>query len=105
MAEAARDAAAKAKAEAEAAKKTVEKFLRARGFKDLRTPRKALFCGPSALPLHVAVEEGHVETVRAMLCCGADKAQKNSAKLSALDLAERRNKHHSHDAIVELLRA
>lgn len=98
------EAAAKEKAETEAAQKTVDDFLKARGFKNLRTPRKA-FCGASIYPLHLAVEENKEDTVRALLRRGADKTQKNSSKLSPLELAQKLNKNGSHDAIVKLLRA
>jgi len=97
-------AAAKSKAEVEAAQQSVDDFLKGRGFKNMLTPRKA-FCGASIHPLHLAVEENNAETVRSLLRCGADKTQKNSAKMSPLELAEKCNKKGSHDAIVELLKA
>jgi len=102
-AEEARAQAAQEKAEAEAAQKAVDGFLKARGFKNLRTPRKA-FCGATIYPLHLAVEENKEDIVRALLLRGADKTQKNSSKLSPLEFAEKLNKKGSHDAIVKLLR-
>jgi len=102
--EAARAAAAKAKAEAEAAQKVVDKFLKSRGFKNLQTPRKA-FCGGAAYPFHLAVQEGDADLVKAMLLCGASREQKNGAKLSPLQVAERCNKKGSHALVVQLLRA
>jgi len=97
-------AAAKARAEVESAQKAVDDFLKARGFKNMLTPRKA-FCGATIYPLHLAVEENNAETVQSLLRCGADRTQKNSAKMSPLELAEKCNKKGSHDAIVKLLKA
>jgi len=97
-------AAAKEKAEVEAAQQVVNEFLKARGFKNLLTPKKA-FCGASIYPLHLAVEENKADTVLALLKCGADRTQKNSAKLSPLELAEKCNKKGSHDVIVQVLRS
>jgi len=88
----------------EAAQKAVDDFLKARGFKNMLTPRKA-FCGATIYPLHLAVEENNAETVQSLLRCGADRTQKNSAKMSPLELAEKCNKKGSHDAIVKLLKA
>merc|ERR1712060_402481 len=100
---ASRAAAAKEKAELSAAQKATNGFLKARGFKSVSAPRKA-FCGPSVYPLHLAVEENKAEVVRALLRCGADRGQTNSAKMSPLQLAEKCNKNGSHKLIVELLR-
>jgi len=102
-AEKARAAAAKERAEVEAAQKTMDQFLKAHGFKNMLIPRKAI-CGATVYPLHLAVEDGKVEAVRALLRCGADKEQKNSSKKTPLELAEKFNKNGSHDAIVDLLK-
>lgn len=91
----------------EASKKTVEYFLRTRGFKDLWSPRKASFfrcCRAPVYPLHLAVEEGSPEMVRALLHCNANPEQTSSRQPSPLQVAERCNRNGSHDAIVRMLR-
>jgi len=101
--EEARAASAKVQAEAAAAQQAVDKFLKARGFKQLALPRKAM-CGAGVYPIHQAVEENNVEVVQAMLKCGADMQQKNSIKKTPLEFAEKCNKNGSHDPVVKALR-
>lgn len=102
-AEEARVAAEKERKEIEAAQRAVEDFLKTRGFRQLSLPRKA-FCGATMYPLHVAVEENDASMVQAMVRCGADPQQKNSAKKTPLELAEKCNKGGSHEVIVSTLR-
>jgi len=96
------DAALQA-SELEAAKVSAEAFLKARGFKNVLAPRRAI-CGASVYALHMAVEENKVDTVRALLRSGASKDQKDSSNRTAVEVAERYNKNGSHDHMLELLR-
>lgn len=99
----AKAAAAKAKAEMESAQKAVDAFLKARGFKQLTAPRKAV-CGSAVYPIHQAVEENNAELVKAMVRCGADLQQKNASKKTPLEFASKCNKNGSHDLVVKALR-
>merc|ERR1712050_9095 len=104
QAEEARAAVANAQAEMTVAQQEVDAFLKARGFKQLALPRKAM-CGAAVYPIHQAVEENNVEVVQAMVKCGADLQQKNSIKKTPLEFAEKCNKNGSHDPVVNALRA
>jgi len=97
------EAAARQASELEAAKVASEAFLKARGFKSILAPRRAL-CGASAYALHMAVEENKADTVRALLSTGARQDQKDSSNMTAVDIGERCNKNGSHDRVLELLR-
>lgn len=103
QAEEARAVAANAQAEMTAAQQEVEAFLKARGFKQIALPRKAM-CGAAVYPIHQAVEENKPELVHAMMRCGADLQQKNSIKKTPLEFAEKCNKNGSHDLVVKALR-
>merc|ERR1740121_2707461 len=86
------------------AQKVVAEFLKARGFKQMRLPRKG-FCGASrTYALHVAAEENNIEVVRAMMTCGAYLQPKDLSQRTPLDVAEECSKGGSHDDIVRLLR-
>jgi len=99
----AKAAAAKAQAEMKGAQKAVDAFLKARGFKQLTAPRKAV-CGSAVYPIHQAVEENNAELVKAMVRCGADLQQKNASKKTPLEFASKCNKNGSHDLVVKALR-
>jgi len=72
------------------AKKKVEVFLKARGFK--RT-----------YPLHVAVQENSADVVSAFLLCGTDKKVKNSSGKTPLEVAQKLNNKGSHQAVIAAL--
>jgi len=93
-------AAAIAKQEA---RKVVDTFLKKRGFKSLAAPRKA-FCGPAVYPLFLAVEDGDVELVKAMLLCDPSiSSQKNASGKTARQAAERSNSGGSHTGVLAAL--
>jgi len=90
------------KAQLLAARATVEAFLLATGFKSVSAPRWR--CFRSSFALHRAVEENDVVVVRALLRCGADAANKNSAGRTPLQLAEKLHaKRGLHSRVVEAL--
>jgi len=99
----AKAATAKAQAEMKEAQTAVDAFLKARGFKQLAAPRKAV-CGSAVYPIHQAVEENNAELVKAMVRCGADLKQKNASKKTPLEFASKCNKNGSHDLVVKALR-
>mmetsp|Transcript_102950 Transcript_102950/g.295414 ORF Transcript_102950/g.295414 Transcript_102950/m.295414 type:complete len:210 (+) Transcript_102950:73-702(+) len=74
----------------EEAKKKVEVFLKARGFK--RT-----------YPLHVAVQENSADVVSAFLLCGTDKKVKNSSGKTPLEVAQKLTNKGSHQAVIAAL--
>jgi len=85
------------------ARKVVDTFLKKRGFKSLAAPRKA-FCGPAVYPFFLAVEDGDVELVKAILLCDASISnQKNASGKTARQVAERRNSGGSHAAVLAAL--
>jgi len=92
-----------AKAQKREAEKKVATFLRVRGFKTITSPKKS--CMKTSFPLHAAVEENSADMVLALLECGADLMQKNSAGKTPRALAEKLNKHGSHDAVIAALPA
>merc|ERR1711957_35814 len=97
---AADDAAKDAKA---AAEKAVSAYLKKRGFKSLTASKKA-FCGAAVYPLFLAVEDGEVELVKAMILCEPSISnQKNAAGKTARQVAERCNKNGSHESMLAAL--
>lgn len=100
--------AAERKAKEEAEKEVLkqaqleaDEFLRSRGFKGVAVPRKKMF--KTCYALHVAVEENCLVALQALLKCGADKAAKNSAGKTALEVACKIKKGNSHDAAIAAL--
>jgi len=86
-----------------AAKSVVDAFLKAEGFKGIFAPRRK--CCRSQYPLHRAVEQLDTEVVKALMRCGADQSQKNSARQTPRELAEARNKKGDYDDILAALAA
>mmetsp|Transcript_58528 Transcript_58528/g.153259 ORF Transcript_58528/g.153259 Transcript_58528/m.153259 type:complete len:233 (+) Transcript_58528:82-780(+) len=83
------------------AKKKVEVFLKARGFKTMVMPRTT--CFKATYPLHVAVQENSADVVSAFLLCGADKKVKNSSGKTPLEVAQKLNNKGSHQAVIAAL--
>lgn len=54
-------------------------------------------------PLHLAVKECDTVAVRLLLGAGADKAARDSSRVSALELARKLDKNGSHQEIMDLL--
>mmetsp|Transcript_6313 Transcript_6313/g.23710 ORF Transcript_6313/g.23710 Transcript_6313/m.23710 type:complete len:219 (-) Transcript_6313:596-1252(-) len=85
----------------EEAKKKVEVFLKARGFKTMVMPRTT--CFKATYPLHVAVQENSADVVSAFLLCGTDKKVKNSSDKTPLEVAQKLNNKGSHQAVIAAL--
>mmetsp|Transcript_6314 Transcript_6314/g.23715 ORF Transcript_6314/g.23715 Transcript_6314/m.23715 type:complete len:231 (-) Transcript_6314:596-1288(-) len=83
------------------AKKKVEVFLKARGFKTMVMPRTT--CFKATYPLHVAVQENSADVVSAFLLCGTDKKVKNSSDKTPLEVAQKLNNKGSHQAVIAAL--
>jgi len=88
-------------AEIAEARRQVDLFLRSQGFKDVCVPRKK--CCRSCYALHRAVDEDDAAMVRALLLCGADPTVKNSSSQTPRQLAEKRNRRGSHQAVLAAL--
>jgi len=79
----------------------VDSFLKANGFADLDSKRKKFF--KSFYPLHSAVSQKNADMVQLLLAAGARPTLKNSAGLTALQLAQKLDRNGSHTQIVKLL--
>eukprot|EP00747_Dinoflagellata_sp_TGD_P181284 gnl/TRDRNA2_/TRDRNA2_35074_c0_seq1.p1 gnl/TRDRNA2_/TRDRNA2_35074_c0~~gnl/TRDRNA2_/TRDRNA2_35074_c0_seq1.p1 ORF type:complete len:279 (+),score=79.17 gnl/TRDRNA2_/TRDRNA2_35074_c0_seq1:43-837(+) len=84
-----------------AARNAVEHFLKANGFEDVSVKRRQML--NTAYALHAAVKENNAEMIGLLLWAGADPSKKNSAGQTPRDMAEKKNKHGSHEAVLKAL--
>merc|ERR1719492_613844 len=96
---------------AEQAKKerqeAISSFCTRHGFSNLNEPRRAgctVFGATSTYALLQAAELGDAKTVEMMLQEGASLSQQNSSKKTAEQLAQKKNKGGSHDAVLQVIR-
>lgn len=76
------------------------------GFTGVEQPRRSgctVWGATTTFPLHSAAELGDTNIVKMLLREGVDKTRKNSAGLTALQVAQRKGKAGSHDEIQRLL--
>jgi len=101
------EAEAKEQAEKEAKQAKLNGFLTSVGFKAMNEQRKksGIVSSRFTYPLHVAVKANNLEAVELLLWAGADKAQKDSSKLTPAAFAKKLNKKDSHKAILTALGA
>lgn len=120
----AREEAAKAKekaererleAEARAAEEKARKlklasFLKLNGFtQDPKASKKVSeacglpFTSKTVYPIHVAAEQGDATILELIIQANADPTQKTSGGKTALELAQKKSKGGSHDAVVKIL--
>jgi len=86
---------------------SINSFCTRYGFHNLKEPRRAgcSVLGPtSTYALHQAAELGDAKIVEMMLEEGASPLQQNSSKKTATQLAQKKNKGGSHDAVLQALR-
>lgn len=93
--------AQKKRMEQEYATKFVQPFLERHGFVDAHTPRRNMF--RTSYPLHVAVREGSLHTIRMLITAGADLEKTDSAGRTPKRLAEQKNWGGSKDAVLAVL--
>eukprot|EP00406_Dinophysis_acuminata_P041156 CAMPEP_0179365452 /NCGR_PEP_ID=MMETSP0797-20121207/82555_1 /TAXON_ID=47934 /ORGANISM="Dinophysis acuminata, Strain DAEP01" /LENGTH=211 /DNA_ID=CAMNT_0021080949 /DNA_START=1 /DNA_END=634 /DNA_ORIENTATION=- len=98
--EEAESAAAARRAEAERLAREQEQqalvkvFLKEHGYSGVGVPKRTML--QTKYPIHTAAKTGDPRVVEALLAAGADPAQKNSAGLTAAQVARQRNKNGSH---------
>mmetsp|Transcript_47280 Transcript_47280/g.110574 ORF Transcript_47280/g.110574 Transcript_47280/m.110574 type:complete len:269 (+) Transcript_47280:75-881(+) len=96
-------------ARAKERRRRVEEFLRANGFESLKHAKRVQdscglpFIARTMYPIHVAAESADAGIVEMMLQEGADPSQKTSNGKTASELARKRNKGGSHDAVLRVL--
>jgi len=81
-------------------------FYRRHGFLDAHSPKQAgcaVWGAATTYPLHVAAELAEDRTVGLLLKEGVDTAQKNGMGKTAAQVAQKKNKGGSHDAVLRLL--
>jgi hypothetical protein len=79
----------------------VRAFLKAEGFADVGSSRRKML--RKSYPLHRAAELGDGRMVEHLLAEGADPSQKNSAGLTASQVATKKNKEGSHSGALRAL--
>lgn len=87
-------------------KEAVNTFCLQHGFPDIHAPRRsgcAVFAATATYALHVAAELADERIVSMLLKEGADPAQKNSSGKTPAQVAQRKNKHGSHEEVMRLL--
>jgi len=92
--------------EHEERKQALQRFFTRHGFTGMNDPRKsgcAVWGATTTYPLHCAAELADVRTVEMLLKEGAKRLQKNSSGKTALQVAQKKNKAGSHDAVLRLL--
>jgi len=99
------EAEAKKRAEKEEKQRKLNGFFTSAGFKTVNEQKKksGIVSSSFTYPLHVAVKANNLEAVELLLWAGADKAQKDSSKLTPAALATKLNKKDSHKAILAAL--
>jgi len=92
-------------------KDAVEEFLKLHAFTDVQTPKRVQekvlglpVKSKSVYAIHVAAELADATMVDMLIKEGADPQQKNSAGKTAFDLAKKKAKSGSHDAVLMALR-
>jgi len=78
--------------------KLLGKFLADNGFDDPHQGRRRFW--RTTYPLHVAAEKGNTKVVALLLSAGVMADQKNSSGRTALDVARKRNRNQSHQAVM-----
>jgi len=83
----------------------LNRFLASAGFKAVNQRKKTSGLVSSGFtdPLHAAVKANNLEAVQLLLWAGADKAHKDSSRLTPAALAKKLNKKDSHKAILAAL--
>mmetsp|Transcript_37222 Transcript_37222/g.115666 ORF Transcript_37222/g.115666 Transcript_37222/m.115666 type:complete len:201 (-) Transcript_37222:342-944(-) len=102
------EAERRAREEEKLRKETLEAFYKRHGFVDANTPRHsgcAVLAPVTTYPLHWAAELADARIVELLLKEGVATAQKNSSGRTAAQVAQRKNKGGSHDAVLRLLAA
>jgi len=79
----------------------VSDFLEKHGFSHVNAKKRRFL--RSTYPLHLAVQERNARLVSALLARGADKDQKNSLGVTAVEVAKKSNKDGSHREVLEAL--
>jgi len=99
------EAESKARAEKEEKQAKLHGFLTSVGFKSVNEQKKksGIVSSGFTYPLHAAVKADNPEAVELLLWAGADKAQKDSSKLTPAALAKKLNKKDSHKAVLTAL--
>jgi len=97
-------------AEEKARKLKLASFLKLNGFtQDAKASKKVSeacglpFTSKTVYPVHVAAEQGDAATLELLIQANADPAQKTSGGKTALELAQKKSKGGSHDAVVKML--
>mmetsp|Transcript_11454 Transcript_11454/g.35447 ORF Transcript_11454/g.35447 Transcript_11454/m.35447 type:complete len:207 (+) Transcript_11454:110-730(+) len=83
----------------------LQAFFKKNGFVDAHTPKlsSTLLGSSKTYPLHCAAELGEARIVELLLKEGVDPTQRNSSKKTAAQIAQKKNKGRSHDAVLRLL--
>mmetsp|Transcript_66622 Transcript_66622/g.171470 ORF Transcript_66622/g.171470 Transcript_66622/m.171470 type:complete len:568 (-) Transcript_66622:357-2060(-) len=76
-------------------------WLRQNGFFNVNSEKRKLG-GRISYPLHDAAEEGNEAIVKLLLQAGADRKKKNSSGRTGREVAEKKNRRGTHDAILAL---
>jgi len=99
------EAEAKEQAEKEAKQAKLNGFLMSVGFKAVNEVKKksGIVSSGFTYPLHAAVKTNNLEAVELLVWAGADKAQKDSSKLTPAALAKKLNNKDSHKAVLTAL--
>jgi hypothetical protein len=87
---------------------SINSFCTRYGFDNLKEPRRAgctTFGATSTYALLQAAELGDAKMVEMMLEEGASPLQQNNSKMTAMQLATKKNKGGSHDAVLQVLRS
>mmetsp|Transcript_101703 Transcript_101703/g.283163 ORF Transcript_101703/g.283163 Transcript_101703/m.283163 type:complete len:243 (-) Transcript_101703:156-884(-) len=80
----------------------VEAFLRSHGYSNgVNDPKKT--CTKKKYPIHTAAKGGDAEIIEMLLQEGANPVLKTSRGLTALQIAEKKNKNRSHTGAIQLL--
>lgn len=99
-------------AEEKARRLKVASFLKLNGFGvDVKASKKVSeacglpFTSKTVYPIHVAAEQGDAAIVELLISANADPKIKTSGGKTALELAQKKNKAGSHDAVLRILGA
>eukprot|EP00930_Biecheleria_cincta_P026146 TRINITY_DN18481_c0_g1_i1.p1 TRINITY_DN18481_c0_g1~~TRINITY_DN18481_c0_g1_i1.p1 ORF type:complete len:273 (-),score=85.26 TRINITY_DN18481_c0_g1_i1:324-1142(-) len=100
-------------AEEKARQLAIANFLKLNGFpgKDVNAPKKVSeacglpFTSKTVYPIHVAAETGDATLLKLLIQERADPAQKTSGGKTAVELAQKKSKAGSHEAVLAILGA